>query len=63
MPRYVAMQRPPKAAQWDLWDKPATVDTTMTVYEADTGPEGTGLVDETGTPLYRVTDRQKMGFV
>jgi hypothetical protein len=59
MTRYVAI---PNKAQWDIWDRPATAQTTMTVYVSDDEPEKTGLLDPTGTPLYRVRDRQRMGY-
>jgi hypothetical protein len=61
MTRYVAIAQRPRA-QWDIWEKPATVTTSMTVYEADDKPEDTGLLDYNGTPLYRVRDRTKMGY-
>lgn len=60
MTRYVAI-RP--RSQWDIWDRPAPVQTTMTVYETDNEPEKTGLLDANGTPLYRVQDRQKVGYL
>lgn len=62
MTRYVAIPNRPRS-QWDVWDKPATVDSTMTVYERDSEPEKTGLLDESGTPLYRVADRHKLGYL
>lgn len=34
----------------------------QTVYEADREPVKTGLLDETGTPLFRVEDRAPFGF-
>jgi len=56
------MTRRPKA-HWDIWEKPATIDTTMTVYEREEEPEDTGLLDETGTPLYRMPEKRKIGYL
>lgn len=60
--KYVPMTRRPKA-HWDIWEKPATIDTTMTVYEREEEPEDTGLLDETGTPLYRMPEKRKIGYL
>lgn len=35
----------------------------LTVFEKDIKPVDTGLLDETGTKLYRVEDREPIGFV
>lgn len=35
---------------------------TISIYEDDTTPEKTGLLDVNGTPLYRVRDRVPFGF-
>lgn len=53
----------PAKAQWDIWEKPATVQTTMTVYETDDVLIKTGLLDVTGSPLYRVKEKEKLGYV
>lgn len=34
----------------------------LTVYEVDDEPVDTGLVDASGLPIYRVTDREPIGF-
>lgn len=61
MPTYKAINRP--RSQWDIWERPATVQTSMTVYERDDEPENTGLVDANGTPLYRMPEKRKIGFL
>lgn len=35
---------------------------TMTVFEGDTTPVSTGLVDEHGVTIYRCETREPMGF-
>lgn len=61
MTRYIAIKHRPKS--WDGWeDQPPIVQAT-TIYEADDKPEETGLVDANGTPLYRVKERAKLGYV
>lgn len=57
--RYISVPN----AQWELWDRPATVQSTMTVYEQEDKPTDTGLVDATGTRLYRISERIKIGYV
>jgi hypothetical protein len=57
--RYVAIK--PKAYS-DFMDQPPIASAT-TVYETDDKPEETGLFDMHGTPLYRIKDKLKMGFV
>ena len=42
----------------DLWLYPEAV----TVYESEDNSEETGLLDSRGNPLYRVTERNKIGF-
>lgn len=59
--KYVAIRNRPKASD-DWSDQPPVVQAT-TVYEPDDRPEETGLLDATGTPLYRVRDKIKMGFL
>lgn len=39
------------------------VNTTITVCETEDEPQPTGLLDRHGNELYRVTPKQKMGFV
>lgn len=48
---------------WYGDEKPATVETTMTVYEREYRPEDTGLLDSNGTPLYRVPDKRRIGYL
>lgn len=59
--RYVALKHPPKATWQD--DRPVTVDSSMTIYEADDTPQDTGLLNSDGTRLYRVPDPKKIGFL
>ena len=63
MPKYVARKRKPKSASFDDWDWLDDVGgpDNMTVYESD-DEECTGILDASGTPLYRVSERQPMGF-
>lgn len=56
--RYVALPTPPKAS----WDEPEPHRPALTVYETEDQPISTGLLDATGTKLYRVRERIKMGF-
>lgn len=59
--RYVALARPPKlwrTEDGEFWaERP-----TLTVWESDPAPIDTGLLDASGTRLYRTPDRQPMGF-
>lgn len=50
--KYVAL------ASVDEWHQPAA----ETVYETDEMPRKTGLLDQYGRPLYRVPERQPIGF-
>lgn len=61
MPRYIAMARRPKAYE-DEWHDGSEGLTTITVHESDDGPQDTGLLDAHGTPLFRMSDRQPIGF-
>ena len=56
--KYIAMNRP-KANDW-YYDEPVVK--ADTVYEREDQPEATGLVDYSGTPIYRVNERAPMGF-
>lgn len=56
--RYVALPSPPKAS----WEEHERHLPSLTVYETEERPIDTGLLDATGTKLYRVRDRIKMGF-
>jgi hypothetical protein len=58
--KYVALSRPKASEYWE--DQPPIAAAT-TVYEPSEEPIDTGLFDATGTKLYRVRDRVKMGFV
>jgi hypothetical protein len=58
--KYVAIK--PRAYDVEWHAMPATVQAT-TVYEADEKPEETGLLDMHGTPLYRIKNKRKMGFL
>ena len=59
--KYVAIHRPRN--DWFEEERPMTVQTSMTVYERDDEPQDTGLLDANGTKLYRVSDKQKMGYI
>jgi len=58
--RYVSIARPPKASD-DWQDQPPVVQAT-TVYESDE-PQATGVLDSNGTPIYRLPERSKMGYL
>lgn len=58
-PRYIALPTPPKSH----WSDDAPLIRDITVYEAEDKPHDTGLLDASGTKLYRVEERIKMGFV
>lgn len=58
--RYAAMP----ATAWDAhgeWFRMGSRP-TETVYEADRTPRPTGLVDQHGTPIYRLRETVPMGF-
>ena len=59
--KYVAIHRPARAS--GDWEDQPPIAAATTVYEREDEPEQTGLVDMHGTPLYRVKDKTKMGFV
>ncbi len=59
--RYIALKQPPKAT-WQE-DRPVTVDSSMTIYEADDTPLDTGLLNADGTRLYKVPDQKKIGYL
>lgn len=63
MPRYVAIARKPKASYFD-GDLGCEIHAPehLTIYEAEDAPRDTGLLDANGTPLYRMSDRQPIGF-
>lgn len=44
------------------WSDDTPMTNTITVYEAESQPEDTGLLDANGTPLYRMVVRQSPGF-
>lgn len=55
MTRYVSRPR-------SSYDDDTPILTGSTVYEADSSPERTGLLDAAGNPLFRVQDRVPLGF-
>ena len=59
--RYVAIHKPVRAS--DSWEDQPPIAAATTVYESEEGPIDTGLIDVTGTKLYRVKDRVKMGYL
>lgn len=64
MPRYVAIARP---RGWDDTDHEGVAAQdymrNSTVWEAERKPEPTGLLDASGTPLYRMPDAKRIGFI
>jgi hypothetical protein len=58
MPRYVAIIPRPTSCDGDE----CALIVGTTVYEADREPTKTGLLDATGTPLFRVEDKAPFGF-
>lgn len=61
MARYVAMGQParPRAE----WDDQEPIYAGTQVYEQDSEPVNTGLLDARGVPLYRVPTKIPFGFV
>lgn len=57
--RYVALPTPPKQYGYSEWGEPHP---TMVVIDGDRAPVKTGLLDASGTPLYRVDDTVPLGF-
>ena len=64
MPRYMAMARPlaPPRQFYDDDYYPTPVRTTVTVVETDQTPVPTGLLDASGTELYRLSESVPCGF-
>ena len=58
--RYVTLARRPRA-EWDDYGHAAPI--TIMVHETPREPINTGLVDQNGIALYRVTESEPMGFV
>lgn len=56
--RYIALPIPSKSN----WADDAPLIRDLTVYDTEDTPEATGLLDASGTKLYRVRERIKMGF-
>lgn len=59
--RYITLPQRQKA--YDDWESQPPIGQATTVYEPDDAPVDTGIVDASGTKLYRVRDRTKMGFL
>lgn len=60
--KYVAMTRRPRAS--GNWVDQPPIAAATTVYEADDdSPQETGLLDVTGTPLYRMPDKKRIGYI
>lgn len=51
----------PKAEDWEHF--PVEAVTTREVIVSDDAPVKTGLIDQTGAPIYRVRDSIPFGFV
>lgn len=58
--RYVALTARPRA--WASDQEVMAERPNCMVHEADKSPEAIGVLDATGTPIYRVRDAIKMGF-
>jgi hypothetical protein len=59
--QYVPFSRPPAA--WESWeDEIAEPRVTISVIDDSDAPQPTGLVDQHGTPLYRIASRARCGF-
>lgn len=58
MSRYIA--RPKSAVVTSEWGEPAW--TADLVFQTDDEPQRTGLIDQHGNDLYRISDRQPIGF-
>lgn len=58
--RYIALPTPPKLLASN--QEAAQYRPTCEVFEADRTPHGTGLLDASGTPLYRIVDTVRLGF-
>lgn len=56
--RYVAVS--PIAEGW--WDKGPLLP-TVNVFESDVPPKDTGLLNSNGTKLYRIQERDQVGFI
>lgn len=61
MTRYVAIPNRPKAS--DDWENRSPIVNATTIYESEDEPERTGLLNADGTPLYRVKDKIKIGYL
>jgi hypothetical protein len=57
--RYVASTRPPRADDWDGYPDEHR---TMSIIEDTDAPQAPGLLDAAGVPIYRVADRNPIGF-
>jgi hypothetical protein len=57
--RYVALPTPPKQYGFSEWGESHP---TMIVIDDPRPPQRTGLLDASGTPLYRVADEVPFGF-
>jgi hypothetical protein len=61
--RYVALRRAPGPRAWiNDYNETLPAQPTVTVIEGDPAPAETGLLDAHGTPLYRVAEREPIGF-
>lgn len=59
--KYVAIARPKGwANNWDYGAAPSQP--TVTVFDREQQPQETGLLDANGTKLFRVEDREPIGF-
>ncbi len=59
MPRYLPIRA---EHEWNWQGAPVSNPSSLTVYEPEADAVPTGLVDASGTPIYRVQDRVKLGF-
>ena len=61
MSRYTAIANPPSASWWG--PAKATDYLPRTVYETESKPVDTGLLDPNGVKLYRIEKIEPIGFV
>lgn len=59
--KYVALRTPPRASE--NWADDQPIFDARTVYEPEPEPVRTGLLNADGTPLYRMPDPKKIGYL
>ena len=59
--KYVSAPHVPIASEW--WEVRAGDSLARTVHEVELKPVDTGLLDASGTNIYRVEERDRIGFL